>query len=115
VDERVAARQAFVAERFGCDASPPLPGEKLGISRNTRDGVSPLNGLRHRPAGDTCGWYIWAGEQLSEEDDFFVPLHVEELSAWSPAAVDYLGLPPGWRFLIAPDYEDVWYDPTLLE
>ena len=115
MDEGVAARQAFVAERFGCDASPPLPGEKLGISRNTRDGVSPLNGLRHRPAGDTCGWYIWAGEQLSEEDDFFVPLHVEELSAWSPAAVDYLGLPPGWRFLIAPDYEDVWYDPTLLE
>jgi hypothetical protein len=115
VDERVAARQALVAERFGCDANPPLPGEKLGISLNTLDGVVPLNELRHRQAGDTCGWYIWAGEQLSQDDDFFVPLHVEEIGAWSPAAVDYLGLPPGWRFLIAPAYEDVWYDPTLLE
>ena len=25
-----------------------------------------------------------------------------------------LALPPGWRFLLAPDYEDVWYDPSLL-
>jgi hypothetical protein len=27
----------------------------------------------------------------------------------------YLALPPGWRFLLAPGYEDVWYDPTLLD
>jgi hypothetical protein len=26
----------------------------------------------------------------------------------------YLALPPGWRFLIAPDYEDVWFDESLL-
>ncbi|WP_459166268.1 hypothetical protein [Sinorhizobium meliloti] len=23
-------------------------------------------------------------------------------------------MPPGWRFLIANGYEDVWYDETLL-
>ncbi len=26
----------------------------------------------------------------------------------------YLGLPPGWRFLVAPGYVDVWEDPALL-
>jgi hypothetical protein len=26
----------------------------------------------------------------------------------------YLGLAPGWRFLIAPGYEDVWFDEILL-
>ncbi|WP_459213513.1 immunity protein Imm33 domain-containing protein [Paraburkholderia caribensis] len=26
----------------------------------------------------------------------------------------YLGLPPGWRFLIAEGYEDVWEDAKLL-
>ena len=25
------------------------------------------------------------------------------------------GLPPGWRFLIAPGHEDVWYDGSLLD
>ena len=25
----------------------------------------------------------------------------------------YLGLAPGWRFLIAGDYEDVWFDERL--
>jgi hypothetical protein len=29
--------------------------------------------------------------------------------------VKYFGLEPGWRFLLAPGYEDVWYDATLLD
>jgi len=72
------------------------------------------NGLRHEPEGDTSGWYIWAGEDLSEDPDFFVPLHVEHLAQWCPAAIPYLALPPGWRFLVAPGYEDVWHDDSLL-
>jgi hypothetical protein len=27
----------------------------------------------------------------------------------------YLGLAAGWRFLFAPNYEDVWQDKSLLE
>lgn len=115
VSEEVVALQAVVAERFGCDLHPPLPGETLGVSRNTRDGIWPLNGLRHPAAGETCGWYIWAGDQLPADEHFFLPLHVEHLGEWSPAAVKYLALPPGSRFLIAPGYEDVWYDSTLLD
>jgi hypothetical protein len=26
-----------------------------------------------------------------------------------------LGLGPGWRFLLTRTYEDVWFDPSLLE
>ena len=88
---------------------------KVGIALNVREGVTPINGLRHPPEGDTTGWYIWAGEELSVDSDFFKPLHVEHLSAWCPQVQKYLGLPPGWRFLIAGDYEDVWYDGSLLD
>jgi hypothetical protein len=49
---------------------------KVGIALNVKDGIQPINGLRHLPEGDTTGWYIWAGEQLSQDSDFFVPLHV---------------------------------------
>src|SRR6266567_6634911 len=63
----------------------------------------------------TSGWYIWAGEQLSDDPDFFVPLHVEHLAMSCPAAIPYLALPPGWRFLVAPGYEDVWPDQSLLQ
>lgn len=52
---------------------------------------------------------------MSEEADFFLPLHVEHVGQWCPEVEPYLALPPGWRFLIAPGYEDVWFDPTLLE
>jgi hypothetical protein len=49
----------------------------------------PLNGLRHAPEGDTCGWYIWAGEELSDDSAFFEPLHVEHLPAVCPEVLPY--------------------------
>lgn len=100
----------FGAPYFGCD-----PKLKVGISRNVREGLRPLNGLRIQPEGDTSGWYIWAGEEFSEAPDFFVPLHVSHLAQWAPLVVSYLGLPPGWRFLVTEQYEDVWEDSQLLE
>ena len=87
---------------------------KLGVARNVRTGLQPLNGMRHHPEGDTTGWYIWAGEALPATAAFFEPLHVSHLADWCPAAVKFLGLPPGWRFLTAGDYVDVWEDPKLL-
>jgi hypothetical protein len=59
---------------------------KLGIALNVRDGVLPINGLRHPQNADTNGWYIWAGETFSTEADFFEPLQfiarVEVISKW---------------------------------
>ena len=78
-------------------------------------GSSPINGLRHPPAADTTGWFIWGGEQLSEEPDFFQPLHVGHLLELLPGVSRYLGLAPGWRFLLADDREDLWFDPALLD
>ena len=87
---------------------------KVGIATNVRDGIVPINGLRHPPEGETTGWYIYAGEELSDDPDFFKPLHVKHLDDWCPQIKKYLGLAPGWRFLIAGDYEDVWFDESLL-
>jgi hypothetical protein len=88
---------------------------KVGIARNVRTGLEPLNGFRHPPQGDTTGWYIWAGEEFSPAPDFFEPMHVAHLAEHCPAALKFLGLPPGWRFLTAGDYVDVWEDPKLLD
>ena len=108
------AQRALCARFAAPFVAAPLTA-KVGISRNVRDGVKPLNGLRHPPERDTCGWYLWAGEELSQDPDFFVPLHVSHLEDWCPEAVPYLGLAPGWRFLIADGHEDVWHDPKLLK
>jgi hypothetical protein len=86
----------------------------VGIALNVRTGLRPLNGLRHSLEGDSSGWYIWAGENLSDDPGFFVPLHVEHLNEWCPEVLKYLGLAPGWRFLIDDNYEDVWEDKSLL-
>ncbi len=67
---------------------------KVGIADNVRTGLLPINGLRHPPEGDTTGWYIWAGEELSTTPDFFKALHVEHLAEWCPRVMKFLELPP---------------------
>ncbi|MEN6293936.1 MAG: hypothetical protein ABFD07_18205 [Methanobacterium sp.] len=114
MDVDVIYRQQKICEKFGavfCAAPNSL---KLGISLNVRDHIYPINGLRHQAKGDTTGWYVWAGEgEPSTEIDFFKPLHIIHLNEWCPEIIPYLGLPPGWRFLITPNYEDVWFDEYL--
>jgi hypothetical protein len=106
--------QKELCKRYGAPYWPSPDFLKVGIALNVRNGLQPINGLRHPVTKDTTGWYIWAGHDLSPGPDFFKPLHVEHLAEWCPIALRYLGLPPGWRFLVAPDHEDVWFDASLL-
>ena len=106
--------QASVAEGFGASPMPPDGSLKVGIARNVGTGLEPLNALRHEPEGDTCGWYVWAGDELSQDPDFFEPLHASHLPDRCPEIVPYLALPPGWRVLLAPGQQDVWFDDSLL-
>lgn len=112
MDVRDAQRE--ICRRFGVEPCPAPSDLKVGIARNVRQGVLPINGSRCQPAGDTTGWYIWAGGEMSEDPDFFVPLHTSHLQEWCPSVLPYLALPPGWRFQIAPGHEDVWFDEEVL-
>ena len=114
MSDAIESSQKEICRKYSVAHYPAPPTLKVGIALNVLSGLLPLNGLRHPPAGDTTGWYIWAGEELSTDPDFFEPLHVAHLSDWCPVVQKYLGLPPGWRFLIAGDHEDVWYDRSLL-
>lgn len=114
MNDQVENSQKEICKKHGVTHYPSPPNLKVGIALNVREGITPINGLRHPPEGDTTGWYIWAGDELSIDPEFFKPLHVEHLPDWCPEVQKYLGLPPGWRFLIAGDYEDVWYDESLL-
>lgn len=110
------ALQERVCERLRAPFDPPGAGQRVGASEwfLSRPDQLPIHGLRIPPHGEVCGWYLWAGEAMREDPDYFRPLHVEHLIAVQPIVVPYLALPPGWRFVLAPGYEDVWYDPALL-
>ena len=86
----------------------------LGASAGVFSGEFPLNGQRHVPGAGESGWYLWTGLDLPKDSDYFKPYHVSHVVKAAPAIGQYLGLPPGWRFLLAPGYEDVWFDESLL-
>jgi hypothetical protein len=105
-------QQEFCCEnKYACEVTKE--NVKVGFALETQ-GKIPINGLRHLPKGNTSGWYIWCGEELSSDDDFFSPLHAKHLIERCPEIVKFLGLPPGYRFLAANDYVDIWYDDSLL-
>ena len=105
-------QQLATCNRVGATFVPCDLDLKVGVSRNLQSGVMPINAMRTNPDSATSGWYIWAGE-YSSSPEFFVPLHGHHLKEWAPKVLPYLGLPPGWRFLLADDYEDVWADPEI--
>lgn len=88
----------------------------VGIARSRHAGLLPLNAIRHPVEGQSNGWYVWRGDDISQDqDDFFVPCHVEHLPDDVREVVPYLALPPGWGVVLAPGYEDVWFDEGLLD
>ncbi|HEY2823432.1 MAG TPA: hypothetical protein VGJ06_20475 [Candidatus Acidoferrum sp.] len=109
----ISAQKAVCAERK-VDFVPSPASSKLDFAVSTK-GKLPINGLRHPVAGDTNGWYIWRGETLSDDAAFFVPLHMDHVYEDYPEIAKFLGLPPGYRFLVAPDHNDVWLDQSLLK
>ncbi len=115
IENIIESKQRNICEKYGANFIETPLNFKVGISENVKLGIEPINGLRHFPSGDTSGWYIWAGE-YSDAPDFFKPLHTEHLNEWSDLIMPFLGLEPGYRFLIAEkgDYVDVWEDLSLL-
>lgn len=91
--------------------------DKLGASRAMIEADSwdwPVHRLRHPPEADTTGWYLWTGE-LQDDPSFFRPWHVAHALNRCPELAPLLDLPPGSRFVFAPDYTDVWQDDSLLD
>ncbi|MCF6442119.1 hypothetical protein L1077_22080 [Pseudoalteromonas luteoviolacea] len=107
------SNQVDICAKFDAEYTPCNSKEKLGIAIETI-GKLPINGLRHVAENGTCGWYIWCGEEWSDEADFFKPLYVSHIDKYLPQIVPYLALPPGHRFLIADGYEDIWQDLALI-
>lgn len=115
-DSSVSDVQRDMCRRFAVEPAPPEQRTMVGLALSRPRHLEPLNALRHPIAANSNGWFVWRGAAIPQEDDnFFAPLHVEHLDEHAPELGPYLALPPGWGVVLAPGYEDVWYDETLLD
>src|SRR5215831_16897235 len=67
---QTSEKEIEICRRFRSSVQIPGPEQKVGIALSTL-ALKPLNALRHPPEGETCGWYIWGGEKLSQDPKFF--------------------------------------------
>lgn len=117
IEQEYIIRQKKTCERYATSYLASPFDKVIGVAIQTfnNKNAMPINGLRHPIESDiSANWYIWAGD-FSEDASFFKPMHVGHLLDICPQALQFLGLPPGWRFLFDDNhYEDVWYDEQLL-
>ena len=113
-DELIVASQKAFCIEHAVEYAASLPESKLGFALSTA-GKIPINGLRHPAVGETNGWYIWCGENFSNDAEFFKPLHASHFYEDYPEIARFLGLPPGFRFLFTSNGLDVWFDESLLK
>jgi hypothetical protein len=112
MSKTIEEKQRTVCAQYGREFVACSPESKVGLAIETL-GSKLINGLRHPPTDATNGWFIWGGE-YSSSPDFFSPLHTSHLEERLPQVIDFLGLPPGSRFVLADDYVYVWFDELLL-
>ena len=76
----------------------------------------PIHGVRIPPTEAVCGWYIFAGDEWSDDPNFYQPMCVEHLEQYCKFAMPFVCLPPGWRFLTdGRGYIDAWFDEAILQ
>jgi hypothetical protein len=106
------SEQKALCDRFGSQFIPLPSDARVGIALQTMN-QRPLHGLRHPAHGNMSGWYIWGGE-YSTDAKFFQVLHARHFPEQFPNLVKFLGLEPGFRFLTDGEYQDIWFDQSLL-
>jgi hypothetical protein len=97
MEETIEDIQRRICKAYGAEFTPPAPGSKVGIALQTM-GRIPINGVRTPPTETICGWYIYAGDEWSDDRNFYKPMCVEHLAEYCKYALPFLALPPGWWF-----------------
>lgn len=110
----VLASQRALCARVHAEFEHALPDLKVGISREllAHPRSIPVRGLRNTPTPTTTGWFLWSGE-MTDDPDFFLPLHLGHIWLSHAHLLPYLGMSRGWCFIVAPGYEDIWYEPEV--
>jgi len=105
-------KQRAKCNAYGSEFVPSLGDLKVGLATQTLS-ESPIYGVRSALVGDTTGWYLWAGP-FSDDPEFFKPVHAEHIITILPILDQYLGLAPGYKFIIDTNgYEDVWFEQII--
>jgi len=112
--ETLEQLQRRICRTYGADYDPPPNNSRIGIAIQTLQQI-PIKGCRIPPHGDVCGWYIFGGEEWSDDPDFYQPLCLEHLEDYCPFALPFICLPTGWGFITdGKGYIDVWFDEAFL-
>ncbi len=112
--ETLEELQRRICRTYGAAYEPPAAGSKVGIALHTM-GRIPIHGVRIPVTKTVCGWYIYAGDEWSDDPHFYQPLCLDHLAQECKFALPFLCLPPGWRFLTdGQGYIDVWFDEEVL-
>ncbi|WP_239990868.1 immunity protein Imm33 domain-containing protein, partial [Neisseria lactamica] len=85
--------QIIICKKYNTEIYPVSDVSKIGVAENVKQAnLYPINGLRHRPKGDTNGWYIWAGENFSHDKNFWLCFETRLINSSQSDKIPYNNL-----------------------
>lgn len=108
---------SHLGERFGVptlEMEAPADGSEVMLGWDFDPRNLPFTARHFPPVGSRNGWVLWTGAEPVTYPGY-VAVTTGELVRWVPQVARYIELPPGWSFQIAPNHEDVWEEPELLD
>lgn len=96
-----------LASRFAVDPTHVSPEMLVNVGLPLIPTLLPYNGVRIQSPAGHSGWIVWTGRT---EEMAYMAVPLDDFLRACPEVSPYLGLATGWRFQIAPGYEDVWFD-----
>ena len=108
--------QKAICLKYGAQFTPTDLDLFIAISDNADGKTYPIHGLRLPQEGHRSGWFIWAGDDFSDDADFFKLIHGKHLEERCPEVMQFLGLPQGFRFVIDDEGNmKAHFDPEVID
>jgi len=94
--------QKKICKKFGLSYEPCDIEQYLYISESVKEGKFPIEWKRYIEEGDFCGWYIWSGEKLLDNESY-TKVSLNNIDEYSKELIKFLWLERGTRFIIEDD------------
>jgi len=105
--------QHTICAKYRAQFSPPRPDQKVAISEGVYEG-DPVEGVRYPSPEHMSGWWLTTDRYDGNIQSLKV-VHLYHVTSMRPALAQYLALPYGFRFSVAPQQEVVRFDQKVVE
>ncbi len=110
--EEIQQTQQECCEHYSSNYTPTELEQLVVISDGIYEGAVPVEGVRYPSPSHMTGWWLTT-DNYNGDVDTLQSVHFRHIVEKRPELAIYMGLKPGYRFLLGGKDEHVWFDEKV--